>query len=373
MVNSDVMKAIKKIKISTYIVLGLLLMYFAFTCLIVFKNTISGNIRFSNPKEFEEAWKSYFFRNGMWSHSDSIWTYYLTGQLQSEEVVLGSNGWLFFKAVNDSDTIADFEGTNSYTAKDYAKCKAGLEKLDKYCAQKGTRYAVIFAPNKENVYPEFMPRKYRHVLISRTDKLASEMQKAGFHVVNPKETMMNSKDVLMQEYYSYDTHWNQIGAYMGVRMCLDSMDISTVPLENLETDKLDLKVFGYHTGAMDDLAQMVGMREINFNDDNEYIIKDFPTIDWECYETESNLGNVVSFRNDKAKMNARVLLVGDSFRSAMIPSLLFYFSDVYVIHQAAFDTQDIEEIEPDYLVIEYVERYSERVFDLDDILAQTVD
>lgn len=373
MVDSDAMKAIKKIKISTYIVLGLLLMYFALTCLIVFKNTISGNIRVSTLKEFEDTWKAYFFRNGMWSHGDSIWTYYLTGQLQSEEVILGSNGWLFFKAINDSDTIADFEGTNSYSTEDYAKCKAGLEKLEKYCNQNGTRYAVIFAPNKENVYPEFMPRKYRHASISRTDKLASEMQKAGFNVVNPKETMIESKDVLMQDYYSYDTHWNQIGAYKGVRMCLDCMDIPTVPLENLEADKFDLKNFGYHTGAMDDLAQMVGMRELNFDNDNEFIIKDFPSIAWEYYETESDFGKVVSFSNDKARTNARLLLVGDSFRSAMIPSLLFYFSDVYVIHQGAFDSQDIEEIEPDYLIIEYVERYSERVFDLDDILAQTVD
>ncbi len=364
------MKAFKKIKTTTYIVLGLLLMYFAFTCLIVFKNTISGDICVSDYLEFEDTWKTYFFRSGLWSNCDSIWTYYLTGQLQSEEVVLGSNGWLFFKAVNDSDTIADFEGTNSYSSEDYTKCEEGLEKLERYCDQNGIRYAVVFAPNKENVYPEFMPRKYRHVPVSRTDKLASEMQKRGYNVVNPKETLMDSKDPLMQDYYSYDTHWNQIGAYRGVRMCLDSMDISTVPLENLETDKFDLKNFGYHTGAMDDLAQMVGMRELSFNKDNEYIIKDFPEIDWENYERGSELGEVVSFRNDKAERDAKLLLVGDSFRNAMIPSLLYYFSDVYVLHQGTFDIQDIEAIEPDYLIIEYVERYSERVFELDNIFAE---
>ncbi len=364
------MKAIKEIKTSTHIVLGLLLMYFTFTSLIVFRNTVSGNAFISNPKEFEDTWKTYFFRSGLWSHGDSIWTYYLTGQLQSEEVVLGSNGWLFFKAVNDSDTIADFEGTNSYNTEEYAKFKEGLEKLEAYCAQNGTRYAVIFAPNKENVYPEYMPKKYRHASVSRTDKLASEMQKSGFNVVNPKETLVDSKNILVQDYYSYDTHWNQIGAYKGLKMCLESLGIDTVPLDALEINDSYLNDYGYHTGAMDDLAQMVGMRNLKFTNDIEYVIKEFPQIDWERYERESDQLGYVEFHNEHAKINKSVLLVGDSFRSAMIPGLMFYFSKVYVAHYGKISADELREITADYAIFEFVERYSQRALEIGELFAE---
>ena len=364
------MKAIKEIKTSTYIILGLLLMYFAFTSIIVVKNTVSRDICISTPGEFEDTWKTYFFRSGLWSHGDSIWTYYLTGQLQSEEVILGSNGWLFFKAVNDSDTIADFEGTNSYSSEDYAKCEAGLEKLERYCDQKGTRYAVVFPPNKENVYPEFMPRTYRHVPVSRTDKLASEMQKKGYNVVNLKEILIDSKDVLMQEYYSYDTHWNQIGAYEGLKMCLDSMGIDTVPLETLEINDFYLNDYGYHTGAMDDLAQIVGMRDLRFTNDTEYVIKEFPQIDWERYERESDQLGYVEFHNEHAKTNKSLLLVGDSFRSAMIPGSMYYFSKVYVAHYGKISAEELKEITADYVIFEFVERYSQRALEIGDLFIE---
>jgi hypothetical protein len=45
----------------------------------------------------------------------------------------------------------------------------------------------------------------------------------------------------------------------------------------------------------------------------------------------------------------------------MIPSLRETFSDVYVVHRSYYTADLLDEIEPEYLIAEYVERYSSNI------------
>ena len=47
------------------------------------------------------------------------------------------------------------------------------------------------------------------------------------------------------------------------------------------------------------------------------------------------------------------------------PSLCEIFSDVYVIHRSYYRTALLDEINPDYLIAEYVERYSSKIGDIE--------
>ena len=63
-----------------------------------------------------------------------------------------------------------------------------------------------------------------------------------------------------------------------------------------------------------------------------------------------------------------VLLVGDSFRTSMIPALSKVFSDVYVLHRSFYNAIMLDEIDPDYVIVEYVERYSENIGEVQNLI-----
>ena len=64
------------------------------------------------------------------------------------------------------------------------------------------------------------------------------------------------------------------------------------------------------------------------------------------------------FKNENALISKKIFLVGDSFRTSMIPVLRKIFAEVYVVHRDCYTAKMIDEIKPEYLMVEYVERYS---------------
>ena len=74
----------------------------------------------------------------------------------SEDVVLGDGGWLFY-----ADTLEDFQGTNPMTGRALFCAARNLALLQEYCAQQGTKFLFVCAPNKNTSYPEYMPGQYR--------------------------------------------------------------------------------------------------------------------------------------------------------------------------------------------------------------------
>lgn len=62
-----------------------------------------------------------------------------------------------------------------------------------------------------------------------------------------------------------------------------------------------------------------------------------------------------------------VLLVGDSFRTAMIPAMQETFSDVCVIHRSCRTPNLLDEINPEYVIMEYVERYSQSMGEMNEL------
>ena len=66
-------------------------------------------------------------------------------------------------------------------------------------------------------------------------------------------------------------------------------------------------------------------------------------------------------QNEDARTTNAVLVVGDSFRTAMLPALMEAFHDVYDIHRGACGNLKsiLDETKPCFLVMEFVERYAD--------------
>lgn len=304
------------------------------------------------------------YKQSVFSKIDSIATYFVTGEISSLKVVGGKEGWLFYgmDAKPDVNPIGDYEGTNSYTQNEINEAYDATFWVQQNMQNRGIEFAILVPPNKENIYSEYMPDTYIHSEQSRTDYLIDYLSNSGINIVSPKKELLENHDDF-QLYYSYDTHWNQLGAYIGVKDTLQTWGFNMPELSQRTISNSELRR-EYHYCGEDDLAKMLGMRFI-FSDEIEYTVDGTELMDWKNFQAEQENSEVSSFHNDMAAIEATILIIGDSFRVSMIPSLREKFSDVYVVHIANFASDMIDEIQPDYMIVEYVERYSSDIKNID--------
>lgn len=298
------------------------------------------------------------FKEPYLSKIDSLSGYMILGEIISDQVIGGSNNWLFYKSSSDADPIGDYEGTNLFTEQEIQDMTASVLETQDEMEDRGIKFAVVVAPNKENVYSEYMPVVYHHADESAADILIDHMKESGVNVISPKDDLL--KDHLTDQiYYSYDSHWNQLGAYIAVRDVLSFWGLSMPDLSEREISSKELRL-DYHDSGEDDLALIAGIRSF-LTDEMEYEVEGTVPMDWNAFTMEQLSGAVSFFHNDQAVNDASVLLVGDSFRHSMVPALREQFADVYVVHRTYYRDDIIDEINPDYVIDEYVERYSREI------------
>lgn len=318
-------------------------------------------------EDYSSQYESYFndhfpFRNQLVPLNGLI-NYCVFNISTNESVILGKNNWLFFYGYEGENPIGDYEGTRTFSDEELSKMRDSCLSIQTELAEMGIRFAIIIPTNKERVYSQYMPEQYILSEASRTDMAIETLQEAGINIVNPKEDLLSLCSEY-QLYYQYDTHWNQLGAYIGVCDILKSWDIEVTDLRDLTINSSELKD-DYHKSASCDLAMMLNLRDYVFDDDVEYSIQECYSIEWSQVEQM----NPMHLINNQAINDKTIVLVGDSFTVAMIPALCTYFSEVYVLGGCTCDT--LEEISPDYLIVEYVERYSEKMQEIENLINLT--
>lgn len=304
-----------------------------------------------------DAWFSVYSKKEL-SKIDTRITYYATREVQSVQVLSGKGKWLFYKTKTDGDPIADYEGTNLYTEKELETAAKDALAVQEELAERGTKLALLVVPNKENIYSEYMPDTYVKADQTRSDILVESLSEKGVNIVSPKQELLDEHSST-QIYYYYDTHWNQLGSYIGVRKVLSSLGI-TIP-EFSERTYSSKNLYGnFHYCGQDDLAKMAGLRSV-FTDEIEYEVDGTVLMEWPDFEYQQSHQQVSHFTNEDAPHKESIFLIGDSFRPAMVPALREQFADVYVILQNYYTPQVLEDIDPDYLIVEYAERFSHRI------------
>lgn len=277
--------------------------------------------------------------------------YYATGIFNSNHVIWGKEDWLFYASKNSGDPIADYEGTNSFSSEELEEAKTRMLSFQQTLQDQGIAFCLLIPPNKENVYAQYMPDKYIHSEQSRTDILAEYLLYNGVNCVNPKEPLMNC-DKAFRTYFKLDTHWNELGAYIGTKAVLKTFGIELPELTDDAIEVGESTVF--------DLADMVGLTSV-FPED--YGFRMSYTASNTDKMTKENIGEITHWHNDSAETDGCLLLVGDSFRNAMIPVLRTTFGDVYVVHRDYYQTELLREIRPDFFILEIVERHSDAFVD----------
>lgn len=96
-----------------------------------------------------------------------------------------------------------------------------LALLQEYCAQQGTKFLFVCAPNKNTSYPEYMPGQYRKTeQVSDLDRLEQALTQQGVSFCDLREALSGRESLT---YYRTDSHWNGYGSYLAGRQILQAL------------------------------------------------------------------------------------------------------------------------------------------------------
>ncbi len=260
-------------------------------------------------------------------------TSFLTGgiYMESTQVLLGKENWLFYKTQNDGYPIYDYMGINHFSEEELAAMASNLVLArDYFEKEKGVTFIAVTIPNKEIVYEEYMPDTIARVnTVSRGEQFAEYMwTNTDVPYVYPKEAFLEQKENHLL-FYKTDTHWNHIGAFVGVQEIFEVLYGIKASPDNVVFHEAQKDFAG-------DLSVIAGVSD-------EYGIDT-------VYEFDPASAEPSQKREETA------IVVGDSFGGFLSVIAKGYYEEVYWIDTDDFNVSMVDEYGADVVIWETVER-----------------
>lgn len=298
------------------------------------------------PKKYEEYFNDYLpFRNEL-VKLKNLNDIFIFKNVFNRIVFLGKEKWLFHK----------WNNIYSFNEEELETAKNNLIHFRDELKKKNIDFILLICPDKQLVYPEYVPNYIKGKLPNNGTEIFVEYIKnnTDIKVVYPKEELLKYKDKY-QLYYKYDAHWNTLGAYIEYTQLMKSFGIY---IDNI--DNVDIKDFdgnqSYNLGVYqyNDMAYLLSLNSLKYyNDDKTYIISNYITKNYETnyYISSENF----SFNSKSYKSKDNIIIIRDSFGLNMIDYIATGFRQSKFIHLDTFKNENITECKPDIVVFQLVE------------------
>ena len=255
----------------------------------------------------------------------------LLGTSVEEQVILGSDGWLYF-----SDTLPDYTGQGmSDTELRYLANDLAL--MQEYIESQGKHFIFTVAPNKNSIYSEHMPEYIENRRSeSNAARMGAYLDAAGVNYLDLFDILGNEENL----YYKTDTHWNSRGAALAADGLLNMLDrggdYSTASFAVSEEHRGDLYEMLYPAGRATETATVYG-------GEFSYV----------C-ESDPNGGNAITIKTSCDGGSGVLMCWRDSFGIALYPYLAQSFVAATFSRSADYDLTLADSA--DTVIIELVER-----------------
>lgn len=322
------------------------------------KTTEKPEFTWKTIREFPTEYETYYndvtpFHDKL-IQANSLLNLYVFKESPLSNVIIGKDGWLFYNPDGgDGDPVDDYRGENYYSEEYLAETAANLTAVKKQLNQRGMEFAVVVAPNKECIYGDsYLTAEYRRENdVTRGDQMVTYLKEnTDVTVVYPKDAILSAIEEYPKEtfYYKTDTHWNQLGAYIGTKELLKELNVNLPELSELDIQK--------HSGMAGDLAGMLEMTE-QMNYDNVYELNGYQkTVNSYSIELD-NLGEEKLLYSAMQGDERKIMIVRDSFALSMAPYISGQFNECVLVYRGQYAPQVLKEQKPDIVVLEVVERY----------------
>lgn len=290
------------------------------------------------PAEFEKYYNDNLpFRNELIDLNSKI-SYYLFKDSASEKVFLGQDEWLFY-----------VEGVQTTTGQvkvwdvELERIAENLNNAKQYFDYEGIEFVVFIAPNKSSIYQELLPEDYPIVSEKTRGQILADYltENTDVKVIFPIDEMTEIKKDY-ETYLQFDTHWNNLGAYVGAKLINEQLGITMPELQELEIEAV--------SEARGDLAMMLHMSFENMGTD--YLIGGYDN------KLRDEL-DVMEYHNETGD-ERNVVVKKDSFGLRLGQ----YFTPEYKNAYFVSDNPEkyIREYDADVFVYEVVERNSTSIW-----------
>lgn len=315
------------------------------------------------PEKFEAYFADHFgFRSTLLRLANRLKSEWF-GVSSSPDAVIGKDGWLYYSGDNSFDS---FRGARQLTTNELEGWRQALERRQEWAAARGVHYVFVLVPEKQTIYPEFVPARYRR-LRSRTPltQLVEYMAaKSVVDVIDLRKSLQAAK-AGEQVYYKIDTHWNGAGAYAAYRQILERLSHSSPALRPQDRSAFSFVPTGF-TEA--DLARIAGL---STKEDN---IRVTPLQKRSSGRQPLTIPGIEAPRKDLQPFatevagadQPRAVMVHDSFAVALMPFLSEHFARIVYLRRLLLNSVSFEKAiaatveseRPQFLIEETAERHA---------------
>ena len=271
--------------------------------------------------------------------------------LNDSKVIQGQSDWLYLGELNIPYYTGEKTFKNESEIKNYIK---PYVKLKQRCDKVNKNLVIMICPEKEEIYPEYMPTMEVKDEIERPIKLRDYIaNNTDIKYIYPKEELLKYKKNYLL-YRKYDTHWNPVGAYIASNVVKEALGVKTIPLRELKLEKIDVvdaDLIYYANTNIENLPHSFTYKFLNYKPNNhpdKIFINDPVTQD--SYTVHCKEGD-----------DRKVFLIGDSFREAteefFNKDFQEFYCNVYLNMGKAYMAEEIKRA--DDIVILIVERNEE--------------
>ena len=312
------------------------------------------------PSRFEAYFNDHFgYRNLFIRRYNRIMKKYFA-KSPVPDVLIGKNNWLFFTEAN---LIDDFVGADPFTQGELETWRLNLEHKRDWLAKHGIRYLFVVAPNKQTIYPEYLPDYLQK------DRGQSRLQQLVAYLKTHSDlSILDLSAVLAEEkkrhriYHVTDTHWNDRGAYAAYRAIMDRVgrwfpEASVTQNKIIETENVlgpggDLAGMLDMADTMSEERPVLKMQPTTCSPEIKQALADF----WKTPADQVGSAPLVT-TCDASKL--RAVVFRDSFFETIIPFIAEDFNRIVYIWKP-YDHATMKELiaqqKPQIVIEEMVER-----------------
>ena len=273
----------------------------------------------------------------------------------SPTVLRGKDGWLFYR---DDGALEDYLSQSPLSPADLDEWAATLQHTRDWLARRGITYLFVIAPDKHQVYPEFMPETIqRTAATSRTAQLVAHLHA---HTTVPVLDLLPAMLEAKREariYHRTDSHWNDLGAFVATQTVLERLrEAAGDTLPGLApADRRDfIRSEARRPGL--DLATMLGLESWVHEDDLRLRARQpgYRVVEPE-HPDPANIEGRLATLHTRAGL-PRAVVFRDSFGSALVPYLSEHFSRALYLWEYDLDPLVIERERPQVVIQEWAGR-----------------
>ena len=283
--------------------------------------------------EFSDYFSDHFgFRHEMITCNDKL-TEMMLRDIDSSSVLLGRDGWLFYKS-----TMDDYAGTALFSPRQSYAAAHVLWLMQEYCEQNGIRFRFTVAPNKNSLYGDQMPVRYTAASVHNMELLQQQLEAQKVGYVDLFTPLSASEEQL---YYRLDSHWNMQGAQLAAQTLLQELKETPQDFDALKTGGVNP-----HVG---DLYEMVYPSGQESEADAGY------AFDY-TYDEKFRSADDITINTENSGAEGSVFVYRDSFGINLHPFLAQSYQKACFSRNMPYRMSAVKEEQPDVLLVEIVER-----------------